>query len=402
MSVYMVRGQGNICCASVSRVLTRAYSSQTSHRGIGSLERLAEPARDNDFHGIQTGSIGHMRQSLLLVNFSLLLVLLLKLLPAWRRKRTLFAMGLILCSQAYLVSWYIQGYDISRIFRISIFALVIAQPVFFWLLANDIFDDGFRLRWWHLLIIGGKFVLAGLLWYGRPLAEIFSEIPAADIPRLIPNFFYSLGFVFHATVVILRTGNADLVESRRQARKLVLAGIGILILLAMLSAAVMRPLGYATVADNTSLLLMTLGSFSVAAWGEGYFRDLFYLPKPGPGAEADPQIMAQATEVMQKLELFRTEGLTITQLANSMKVPEYKLRKAINQGLGYRNFNEFLNTYRIQAAKKFLEKAENADYPLIHLALDLGYPSPAPFNRAFKEATGMTPGEYRRRCMQKG
>jgi AraC-like DNA-binding protein len=33
---------------------------------------------------------------------------------------------------------------------------------------------------------------------------------------------------------------------------------------------------------------------------------------------------------------------------------------------------------------------------LIHLALDLGYPAPGPFNRAFKEATGRTPSEYRK------
>lgn len=52
----------------------------------------------------------------------------------------------------------------------------------------------------------------------------------------------------------------------------------------------------------------------------------------------------------------------------------------------------------MRAAKKFLEAPENSAYPLIHLALDLGYPSPAPFNRAFKEATGISPGEYRRRA----
>jgi AraC-like DNA-binding protein len=53
----------------------------------------------------------------------------------------------------------------------------------------------------------------------------------------------------------------------------------------------------------------------------------------------------------------------------------------------------------MRAAKKFLSAKENADYPLIHLALDLGYPSPAPFNRAFKEATGVAPGEYRKRII---
>ena len=53
----------------------------------------------------------------------------------------------------------------------------------------------------------------------------------------------------------------------------------------------------------------------------------------------------------------------------------------------------------MRAAKKFLENGENRAYPLIHLALDLGYAAPAPFNRAFKDATGIAPGEYRRRAL---
>ena len=79
--------------------------------------------------------------------------------------------------------------------------------------------------------------------------------------------------------------------------------------------------------------------------------------------------------------------------------PLSAFRRAINSGLGYRNFNEYLNFYRMRAAKKFLENGENRAYPLIHLALDLGYAAPAPFNRAFKDATGIAPGEYRRRAL---
>jgi AraC-like DNA-binding protein len=34
--------------------------------------------------------------------------------------------------------------------------------------------------------------------------------------------------------------------------------------------------------------------------------------------------------------------------------------------------------------------------PILTLALDLGYASLSPFNRAFKAHTGLTPSEYRR------
>jgi len=48
----------------------------------------------------------------------------------------------------------------------------------------------------------------------------------------------------------------------------------------------------------------------------------------------------------------REEGLTIGMLATKLAVPEHRLRRAINQSLGYRNFSSFINRARIEAASK--------------------------------------------------
>jgi AraC-like DNA-binding protein len=75
---------------------------------------------------------------------------------------------------------------------------------------------------------------------------------------------------------------------------------------------------------------------------------------------------------------YRQEGLTIGRLAQVHRLPEYKLRRLINQGLGYRNFTSLLNHYRLADVKAAL-----------------GDPSQAA-SRAFKADTGLTPSEYRR------
>jgi AraC-like DNA-binding protein len=93
---------------------------------------------------------------------------------------------------------------------------------------------------------------------------------------------------------------------------------------------------------------------------------------------------------------YRQEGLSIGQLAQRLGLPEYRLRQLINQGLGYRNFASFLNFYRIAEAKAALVDSAQAEVPILTIALDAGFNSLGPFNRAFKAQTGMTPSEFRR------
>ncbi len=71
---------------------------------------------------------------------------------------------------------------------------------------------------------------------------------------------------------------------------------------------------------------------------------------------------------------------------------EAALRDLINQELGYRNFNDFLHHHRLQEAAARLA---TEDLPILSIALECGYGSIGPFNRAFRQRFGMTPTEYR-------
>jgi len=120
-------------------------------------------------------------------------------------------------------------------------------------------------------------------------------------------------------------------------------------------------------------------------------------PTPLPPAEpVDHGLLAALEQAMTVERAYRQDGLTIAALGQKLSLPEHRLRRLINQGLGYRNFNSFLNHYRIAEVKAALADPEQAGVPVLTIALDAGFSSLGPFNRAFKAATGVTPSDYRR------
>lgn len=100
---------------------------------------------------------------------------------------------------------------------------------------------------------------------------------------------------------------------------------------------------------------------------------------------------------MEVEKAYTQESLSIRDLAKQLNAHEYLLRRLINAGLGYRNFNDYLNELRIKEAARILSDKDQVSTPIIRIAMDLGFGSLAPFNKAFKERKGMAPTEYRKR-----
>jgi AraC-like DNA-binding protein len=86
-------------------------------------------------------------------------------------------------------------------------------------------------------------------------------------------------------------------------------------------------------------------------------------------------------------------------LAARLGEQEYRLRRVINRAMGHRNFAQFLNSYRLAEVKQALADPAQREVPILTIALDAGFGSLGPFNRAFREAEGMTPSEYRSRTL---
>lgn len=90
--------------------------------------------------------------------------------------------------------------------------------------------------------------------------------------------------------------------------------------------------------------------------------------------------------------LYRNSELTLAALAEQVGVSVHHLSETLNQ-YGGKNFNQFINEYRVAEVCKQLD--QKSERKLIDLALDAGFSSKSSFNAIFKKLTGKTPSLYR-------
>ncbi len=117
-----------------------------------------------------------------------------------------------------------------------------------------------------------------------------------------------------------------------------------------------------------------------------------HLTPPPPELDRKAALRQRLLEAMGTARAYAKEGLSVALLAQQLGATPEQLREVINQTLGYRNFNDFLHHYRIDEAAQRLQRQ---DLPILSIALDVGYGSIGPFNRAFKQIKGLTPSEFR-------
>jgi AraC-like DNA-binding protein len=224
----------------------------------------------------------------------------------------------------------------------------------------------------------------------------------------------SLGLALLAVVQTLATWQADMVEGRRRLRLAVVIGTSVYIALGVFQHFSPPPQpSQASIASIANVFVMCV-LLSLSAWSlraveapedararpaaTGIFGEA-----PAAASEAndkpvviEPALLRRLQQLLVVDRVYRREGLTIGALSAELDVPEYRLRQLINEGLGHRNFNAFLNRYRIEEAKAALADPEQKEVPVLTIAMDAGFQSIGPFNRAFKSATDVTPTEFRR------
>ena len=114
---------------------------------------------------------------------------------------------------------------------------------------------------------------------------------------------------------------------------------------------------------------------------------------PRPTTEDDARLGARLQTLLDAEAIHTDPELRIGDVAARLGVPEHRLSRAVT-ALGFANFNRLINHHRIEQAKRMLT-APGDPRPILLIALDCGFASVGPFNRAFKAQTGMTPRAYR-------
>lgn len=306
-----------------------------------------------------------------------------------------------LCLIAYISSTLPEIDNGPRIFEFPLNMLAITAPALLWIITRYLFVDAPRIDKPIWLII---VTYIGLRAFGN-LTGPYTDVGYWVI--YVSTQLVMLSFACHVVYTAVRGLGGDLVETRRRFR-----------------------VPFAITMGSIVAIIVGSGFFSSAsAWLDSFYIGSIFLlilffnlttfrlhgdsmQLIGPVAEQsvpslksrmsdkdkDKPLVERIHKVMETERLYAQPGLTIGMLADNVSMQEYRLRRLINQKLHYRNFNQYLNQYRIaEAARRLQDPAEN-HVAISTIALDVGYASLSSFNKAFKELHGVTPSIYRSRA----
>lgn len=302
-------------------------------------------------------------------------------------------LGVAVCTGAYLLlTAPIPDADYG-VLRNIFLIFTDALGFMIWLAALYFFDDNFSPRKWPFPVKATIGLL--ILWHLYFFGVLEGRGTFHDV-----NHAIAVALLVHVIYVALRGLNDDLIDRRRKSRILiaVLASTyGILIALAEFADSSLRNDWLFSLINALFIFL----SIMVLA------RHLLLRDeREGDSSPAEPatqtgEVAPEFRALKQKLDAFTASGgylqsgLSIKRLAEQLSCPEHQLRRLINVALGFRNFSAFLNSQRIRDAREQLQDQTRNSTPILTIALDLGYGSIGPFNRAFRAAVSQTPSEYR-------
>jgi len=263
-------------------------------------------------------------------------------------------------------------------------------PALFWLLC--------QLAFAHRPNILSPSGLAALYSFLAPMFSNHLNINDSD-PDLVVLIGWTLPAYTEYLMIalglwtVVSNWSDDLVESSRRLRGVVLIGVGLSVLL------VIVPMNTGIVGRFVPYMSICVVTLACAYFLlQGQQGVLFGIQASIADDEQAPMTPTHSADIIALNQLmdsgfYRTEHLTLKMLADALALPEYKTRQLINQTMGYRNFNDYINQLRIEEACARL--MNEPDTPILNISLDVGYRTLSSFNRAFKEIKSVPPSVFR-------
>jgi len=309
---------------------------------------------------------------------------------------------LMLCGCGYLLSTSFHQISENSVLWWLGFWGGNALPGVFWLVSLSVFGDHVVLKRWQY-IVASLTLMVPLI--ATLLQMLFSfELASYEAIHGLVKYgalLLELVLISHALFIAISQWRNDLVEERRYIRGGVITMSGCYIIFVIVFDQLLK-------IDWPALALIQGALLASLLTGINFF--LFNLRESSlfetvsettnHSVKSEKPLSKEVQKIIDSMavdKLYQQEGITIAQLAKHLSIHEYKLRNLINGELNYRNFNDFLNFYRIQEVTQNLIEPELSATPVLTLALESGFRSLSSFNKAFKATHGLTPTEYRKK-----
>lgn len=330
-----------------------------------------------------------------------ILLVVCKLMLDYRQVLTAKILSLLLLSAGcYMVQPLVD--DIFSV-RLTLGVIAMASPALFWMFASTLFqmnETDQKLHLGHYIGLGVCVVLGTYQCFQSP-AELGGSL--VHIVSLVVTSTLTVLGLFD----VFRNWQSDLVECRRFLRLSLSVTTGSFLLFIVVNEFIYghgefpaflnytniivicifaMSFGYIILVSNSNILMESIDELTPELVKEE-------VPKP---SLADSQWLEKLTQAMEEQFYYRQVDLTIKSLSEYLIIPEHQLRRLINQHLGYRNFNDYLNRYRVRDAAQRLSDPNLVRIPILTIAIESGYASLTTFNKAFKTLKTMTPSEFRK------
>ncbi|MEL6657295.1 MAG: helix-turn-helix domain-containing protein [Bacteroidota bacterium] len=105
------------------------------------------------------------------------------------------------------------------------------------------------------------------------------------------------------------------------------------------------------------------------------------------------KLYSRIRAILEIEELYLDPSLSLKTLADKLETNTKYLSQVVNHCSGH-NFQQFINTYRIERVKYRLNEGAHEFLTLFGVAQQCGFKNKSTFYKVFKDITGLTPKEY--------